>query len=111
MDEVLQGRFGVLVEDLDIKIQVDSIHGEEGLLYELKYLSEDEMVAWAVEGIKTWREGKDGKGGAITLSFFTYDKVLLTRFLNALGKEHVLNTERRLQKGTVKALKERKRVN
>ena len=108
MDEVLQGRFGVLVEDLDIKIQVDSIHGQEGQLYELKYLAEDEMVAWAVEGIKTWREGKDGKGGAITLSFFTYDKVLLTRFLNALGKEHVLNTERRLQKGTVKALKEKK---
>ena len=108
MDEVLQGRFGVLIEDLDVTIQVDSIHGEEGQLYELKYLSEDEMVAWAVEGIQTWRDGKDGAGGAITLSFFTYDKVLLTRFLNALGKEHVLNTERRLQKGTVKALKEKK---
>ena len=108
MDEILQGRLGVLMEDLDVTIQIDSIHGEEGQLYELRYLTEDEMVAWAVDGIKTWREGKDGSGGAITLSFFTYDKVLLTRFLNALGKEHVLNTERRLQKGTVKALKEKK---
>lgn len=107
-DEILQGRFGVLMEDLDVKIQVDGIHGQEGQMYELKYLSEDEMVSWAVEGIKTWREGKDGKGGAIRLSFFTYDKVLLTRFLNTMGKEHVLNTERRLQKGTVKALKDKK---
>ena len=106
-DEVLRGRFGVLMEDLDVKIQVDGAHGVVGQMYELKYLSEDEMVAWAVDGIKTYREGKDGAGGAIRLSFFTYDKVLLTRFLNAMGKEHVLNTEKRLQKGTVKALKEK----
>lgn len=106
-DEILQGRFGVLIEDIGLKIQVDAIYGDEGQWYELKYLSEDEMVAWAVDNISTRREGKDGEGGAIKLSFFTYDKVLLTRFLDAMGQEHVSNTEERLQKGTVKALAEK----
>jgi|GEM_PF-7092646 len=107
-DEILQSRFGVLTEDTGIKIQVDSIAGPEGLLYELRYLTEDEMVSWAVDNISTWREGKDGLGGSIKLTFTSYDKVLLVRFLEELGKIHVSNTEKRLRKGTVEALKEKK---
>ena len=42
------------------------------------------------EGIKTWREGKDGKGGNHT--FFSPMTRYSDKILECSGKEHVLNT-------------------